>query len=135
MADVIIVDNKYITIKFLPDKKMIHHTVHQPISGQNLRDALTAGFNALQHYGVSKWLSDDRKNGPMSDEDRDWGAENINRRSLEAGWKYWALVVPQALVAAGSMVPTIEAMFDLGLRMMVFSTVEEAFEWLDQFDD
>jgi hypothetical protein len=135
MADVTIVDNEYITIKFLPDKKMIYHTVHQPISGQNLRDALTAGFNALQKYGVSKWLSDDRKNGPMSDEDRDWGAENINRRSLEAGWKYWALVVPQQIVAAGSMAPTIEAMFDLGLRMMVFSKVEDAVAWLDQFHD
>jgi hypothetical protein len=135
MADVIIVDNQYITIKFLSDKKTIYHTVHQPISGQNLRHALITGFNALQQYGVSKWLSDDRKNGPMSDEDREWGAVNINQRSIEAGWKYWALVVPEEVVAAGSMAPTIEAMFNVGLRMMVFSEVEEAFDWLDRFDD
>ena len=70
MSETIILDNQYITIKFLPEKKMIYHTVHQPISGQDLRDALTTGFDALKSYGVSKWLSDERKNGPMSDEDR-----------------------------------------------------------------
>ncbi len=136
MADnMIILDNEYITISYLPDKKTIYHTVHQPISGQQLRDALLVGFQALQDYGCHKWLSDDRKNGPMSDEDREWGEINLNRRSLEAGWKYWALVVPEMLVAAGSMAPTIEAMHGLGLRMMVFSNVEEAFKWLDEFKD
>ena len=135
MPDVIIIENEYITIKYLPERKMIYHTVHQPISGQVLRDSLMTGFDALQQYGISKWLSDDRNNGPMSDEDRDWGNEHINRRSMEAGWKYWALVVPQEVVAAGSMTPTMEAMHQLGLRMMVFADLESAFEWLDKFDD
>jgi hypothetical protein len=135
MADhTLILDNEYITISYLPDKNTIYHTVHKPISGQPLREALLTGFQALQDLGCCKWLSDDRKNGPMSDEDREWGEININRRSLEAGWKYWALVVPEALLAAGSMAPTIEAMHTLGLRMMVFTTVEDGFRWLDQFE-
>lgn len=135
MSEVVIIDNEYITLKYLPDKKMIYHTVHQPISGQPLRDMLLTGFNAIKEYGISKWLSDDRLNGPMSEEDRAWGSENINRRSMEAGWKYWALVVPQEIIAAGSMAPTMEAMFEYELRMMVFSDVESAFAWLDQFDN
>lgn len=135
MESNIIVDNEYITIIDLPDKKMLYHTVHKPLGGQPFRDALLTGYQALQDLGYSKWLSDDRLNGPMSDDDRAWGEENINRRSIEAGWKYWALVVPKELVAAGSMTPTIEAMHELGLRMMVFSEVDEAFAWLDQFKD
>lgn len=88
----------------------------------------------LQHYGCAKWLSDDRKNGPMSVEDRDWGTVNLNQRSMEAGWKYWALVVPKEVVAAGAMIPTMEALHQLGLRMMVFSDLDEAFDWLDRVD-
>ena len=135
MSETIVLDNQYITIKYLPDKKMIYHTVHQPFGGQALRDALIAGFDALQNYKVSKWLSDERKNGPMSAEDIEWGNKNLNQRSMEAGWKYWALVVPEQLVAAGAMVPTMNALFELGLRMMVFSNVEEASEWLAKLED
>lgn len=135
MSETTVLDNPYITIKYLPDKKMIYHTVHQPLSGQPLRDALMAGFNALQSYGVCKWLSDERKNGPMSEEDRAWGEVNLNRRSMEAGWKYWALIVPEQVAAAGAMAPTMNAMYELGLRMMVFTNVEEASAWLDKFDE
>ena len=135
MADITIIDNEYVTMKFLEDQKTIYHVVHQPISGQPLRDMLTTGLAALKKYGVSKWLGDDRKNGPMSDEDRAWGDENISNRVVEAGWKYWALVVPEQLAAAGRMAPIIEANFDRGLRMMVFTTPEKAFEWLARFND
>ena len=135
MSETIIVDNEYITIRYLDDKKMLYHTVHKPISGQPLRDALITGYDALKEYGISKWLSDDRKNGPMSDEDREWGEVNLNQRAMEAGWKYWALVVPEQVVAAGSMAPTIRALYDYGLRMMVFSDLEEAFKWLDSLPD
>ena len=41
----------------------------------------------------------------------------------------------QQIVAAGSMVPIIEANFQRGMRMMVFSTPEEGFAWLAQFED
>jgi hypothetical protein len=136
MTDITVYDTEHITIKYLPDKKIIYHTVHKPIpSGQPLREALMCGFDMLQHYGASKWVSDDRLNGPMSVEDREWGHTNLNSRAMEAGWKYWALVVPEQLVAAGTMMPTITELFKLGLRMMVFSKVEEAFKWIEQFED
>lgn len=135
MSPITVLDNEHITISYLPDKKIIYHTVHKPISGQVLRDSLLAGYEALQHYGATKWLSDDRQNGPMSDEDREWGEINLNRRSMEAGWKYWALVVPQVVAAAGSMASTMTSLYELGLRMMVFTELEPAFEWLDSLED
>ena len=135
MPPIVILDNEYITIKYLPDKKIIYHTVHQPFGGQPLRDALIAGFDALQYYKVCKWLSDERKNGPMSADDVEWGNKNLNQRAMEVGWKYWALVVPEQIVAAGAMRPAIDILYELGLRMMVFSSVEEASGWLDKFKD
>jgi hypothetical protein len=135
MPDIILMDNEFITLKYLPEKKIIFHTIHQPIGGQPLRDALLCGYDMLQHFGASKWVSDDRLNGPMSQEDREWGNANLNARAKEAGWKYWALVVPKAVVAAGAMIPIIDLLFKQGLRMMVFSEVEDAFKWIEQFED
>jgi hypothetical protein len=135
MSRIVIFENEYMTLEYLSDQKIVYHTIHKPVGGQPLRDVLNAGTETLARYGACKWLSDDRKNGPLSEEDREWGFNDWNRRTLDAGWKYWALVVPQAVFDAGTMMPTIETLFTLGLRMMVFTTVEEALAWLDSMED
>lgn len=132
MSEVIVYDNEFMTVKYLADKGIIYHTIHQPFSGQPFRDAINAGTEALIKYRANKWLSDDRKNGPLSDEDMEWGFTDWNQRAIKAGWRYWAMVVPADLIAAGSLMPTIEDLFRLGLRVSVFAEVDEAIEWLDQ---
>lgn len=133
MAFITIVDNESITVQYLPDKKIIYHTVHKPISGQPLREALWAGTQALRQYGATKWLSDDRKNGPLSPEDAEWGVE-WSRQTVASGWKYWAIVVPEAIEAAGSLSPAISSLHQLGLQMRIFSLLEDAFAWLDSVE-
>ena len=76
---------------------------------------------ALKQYGVCKWLSDDRKNGPLSQDVIDWGLSDWDPRTVKAGWKYWANIVPEEVVAAGALMPVIEFLHTLGLRMMVFT--------------
>ncbi len=132
MSETIVVDNEYITLRYIPEKSLIYHTIHKPVAGQPLRDAINAGTEVLKENGATKWLSDDRKNGPLSREDAEWGFKDWNRRAIAAGWKYWAVVVPEQAVAAGSLAPTIQDLFNLGVRTQVFVTVEEAMEWLDE---
>lgn len=132
MSRIVIVTNEYITVEYLSDKKIIYHTVHKPIPDQPLKDALNAGSDALEKYGVCKWLSDDRKNGPVSEEIAAWGREDWNPRTIAAGWKYWANVVPEELASAGALSPIIEALHPLGLRMQVFINLEDAIAWLDR---
>ena len=131
---VILYQDEFITVRYDPQHKFIYHTIHKPVEGWPLRNALLAGTEALKKYKVTKWLSDDRLNAGLSDEDRDWGMENWNVQTIEAGWKYWAMVVPTEVVAAGSMIPTMNAWYELGLRMMVFATLDEAIKWLDSVD-
>jgi hypothetical protein len=133
LTAITIIDNESITIQYLPDKKIIYHTVHKPVSGQPLRDALMEGTKALRQYGAAKWLSDDRKNGPLSTEDAAWGVA-WNRQTVAAGWKYWAIVVPKTIEAAGSMSPVIDNLYRLGVQMRVFSQLEDAFAWLDSVE-
>lgn len=135
MTRVIVFDSEYITVEYVPDKQMIYHIVHKPVA-ENLKvfqDALNAGTDALKRYGVVKWLSDDRKNGPLPPEQFEWlETSNWNLRTIQFGWKYWANVVPEDLAAAGTLTPIIEDLFTRGLRMNVFTSVESAQKWLDE---
>jgi len=137
MSKITIYDSEYITVEYWEHKKSIYHTIHQPISAQLeiFKEALNAGTDALQKYQIHKWLSDDRKNDPLTQAGNEWSFSEWQPRTLKAGWKYWAAVVPQSLVAAGTLMPAMEELFKLGLRMMVFASVEEAIVWLDQMHD
>lgn len=131
MQPIIVLENEYITVQYLPDKKFISHVVHKPIPHLPLKDALNAGTEALIKYNACKWLSDDRLNGPLAPESVEFGFKEWGPRTIKAGWKYWADVVPQQLVAAGALAPVMQAYFEMGLRMQVFSDVQAATEWLD----
>lgn len=134
---IVIVDNEYITLQYLPDRQMIYHIVHKPIGPEQeqiLMDTLNAGTTALKQYGACRWLSDDRLNGPLSENVRKWGFEDWNPRTIKAGWKYWANVVPSELVAAGTLAPVMSNLYELGLRMQVFTTPEDALAWLDRVE-
>jgi hypothetical protein len=133
MSTIVIVNNEYITLEYRPDEKLIYHTIHQPMGSaqaQLLVETLNAGTDALAKYGASKWLSDDRLNGPLPPEVVKWGFADWNSRTIEAGWKYWANIVPTQLIAAGALMPVIEDLHKRGLKMQVFTNVEEGLKWL-----
>ncbi len=83
---------------------------------------------------MTKWLSDDRKNGPLPQADVEWGSNDWNQRMIDVGWKYWVMVVPTELHAADALSPVIADLYERGLRMRVFTNVESALEWLDSVD-
>lgn len=133
MSPIELVNNEYITLEYYPDRKLVYHTIHKPIGNQveMFQNAMNAGTEALKKYGCCKWLSDDRKNGPLPAEIIQWGFEDWNPRTIKAGWKYWANVVPHEVAAAGTLAPVIEDLYQLGLRMQVFTSTEDALRWLD----
>lgn len=137
MPNITIYNSEYITVEYWVDHNLIYHTVNRPISGQLpiFKEALNAGTDALQKYKVHKWLSDDRNNDELTPEGNEWSFSDWQPRTLKAGWKYWALVVPTTLAAAGTLTPIIESLYARGLRMMVFTTVESAVAWLDNIQD
>lgn len=137
MPNIILYNSPYITVEYWPDHKLIHHTIHQPMSQhlETFKAALNAGTEGLQRYQVSKWLSDDRKNDSLTEEGSKWAFGDWQPRTMQAGWKYWATVVPEDLAAAGTLIPVIDVLFELGLRMRVFTSVEEATKWLGTIKD
>lgn len=134
MSAIQIFSTDYITVEYIEEDKMICHTVHRPLGEdqiQMFKDAVNAGTEALNHYRAEKWLSDDRKNGSLPDEIIRWAETDWNQRTFDAGWKYWANVVPEGIHAAGTLTPVIENLHTLGLRIQVFDDIEVAREWLN----
>lgn len=131
MSAITVISNDYATLVYYTDKKIVHHTFHKPIAGEEFRRVLNTGADLLQQHGADKWLSDDRGIGPLSPEDTEWSKTNWFPRSVQAGWKYWALVVPENIYAQLNLKEFTDSYSQQGLRIMVFVDPEAAMKWLN----
>lgn len=131
MAPTPLIDSPHATLVYYPDKKIVHHTFHKPISGDDFRQVLNKGAEAMKQNGAHKWLSDDRGNGALSPEDTEWSQSDWFPRAVASGWKYWALVVPQDIYARMNLKEFVDNYFEQGLRIMVFTNPKEAMRWLE----
>jgi len=123
-------DNEYIYMCYHPDTRIIHHHYYPQLNSRFLREGLDRGVELMKEYGAIKWLSDNRETDAHSAEDTEWINTNWLPRAVKAGWKYWALVVPDTVVARMNMVEFVESFYALGVRVAVFTDVDEAMKWL-----
>ena len=131
MAAEIIVDNEFITMWYFPDKRIVHHRLHKFSYGDTLRSALEAGVEQLRKHHAHKWLSDDRSYAALTKEDAEWGETYWGPSAVEAGWRYWAIVLPKSVLGKLSMERIIGIYEKLGLTVKVFSDVDEGMAWLE----
>lgn len=129
-----LIENEYATLIYRTDAKFVHHTFHKPISGESFRNVLNTGIDALTEHNAIKWVSDDRENLALPPEDTAWSKEDWFPRALAAGWKYWALIVPQNIMARMNMKEFVDSYAEQGLRIRVFSKPEEAIAWIKTCD-
>lgn len=125
-----IMENEWATLRYDSANKIVHHTILQPIGTMALREVLNSGVEVLAKNHADKWLSDDRNNGELSEEDVIWGLQDWGPRAAKVGWKYWALVVPETVAGRAAMTSIVEAYYNMGVRVMVFTNVEDAHAWL-----
>lgn len=124
-----------VTVVFYPDENIVHHTILQPITGDSVRNMLNTSLTAMQQHHACKLLGDDRKNvGAVSKADEEWGNTEWFPAMLDAGWKFWAFVVPDDIATRMNMNEFVERYFQHGIRVMVFTNPEEAFDWLVKVD-
>jgi hypothetical protein len=131
MAKEIIIDNEFISVWYHPEKKIIHHEFHKFTEGNIFREGLSSGAQVLENNHVQKWLSDDRKNSVLTEEDRKWTSTEWRPRVLKAGWKFWAIVLPEKVVGQMSMKRIIEEYAKTGVTVKIFDDPENALDWLE----
>jgi hypothetical protein len=130
MPPTVVLENEQITIWYHPETKIVHHQMHQYTHGQAFRDALTAGAEAMKKHRATKWLSDDRKNPVLTADDQKWATDYWQPQVIKAGWKYWAIVQPERLLAKARMDLLAEKFTKLGVEVKMFGDPQEAMKWL-----
>lgn len=127
----VLIDNEYVTLYYHEDKGMIHHVYKLGIGGDYLKEALNTGTDVLAEKGLTKWLSDNRAIEGVTDEEAAWIDTEWLPRTVEAGWKYWALVVPETQLARINMFQFVTSFSERGIKVRVYSDPDEAMAWLE----
>jgi len=125
-----IIDNEFASLVYYPDKKIVHHTFKKFIFGDAFKEVLTKGADLFCEHGCRKWLSDDRSNSALREEDIEWGQENWEGRIID-DWDYWALVMPEKVLGQMNMNKLIERYASMGVTVKTFSDPTLAMAWLE----
>jgi hypothetical protein len=126
-----ILDSERCSPWYYPQKKIVHHQLRAFVHGNDFRGILEAGLAAFQKHGGSKWLSDDRGYSVLTPEDREWAVTQWSPRVIAAGWKYWAIVMPEKATGQMQLKGLIKTYADKGVTVRTFPTPEECMAWLD----
>ena len=126
----IIIDNSDVTLRVYPDKKIVHHEIHQFIYGETYRELMLKGADAFEKHHCTKWLSDDRGSSALRREDIEWATSFWEPRIMKAGWKYWALILPEKVIGQLYMKRLVERGDQQGITVQLFSDPAKAMAWL-----
>lgn len=132
MPDVTVIDNPFVTVWFHPESRIVHSKVHKFVSGKEFREFLMAGKDVLIKHGARKWLSDDRESPVLRHEDVEWGNQNWFPVCVKHGWKYWAIVQPQKVLAQSKMEDLVKKFAAHGVTSRFFTSDREALTWLER---
>jgi hypothetical protein len=131
MSKTTLIDTDYVTLWYDPEKKIVHHKFHKYIYGKEFRGVLEKGLEVFKEKKAQKWLSDDRNNSALPTEDTNWAQTNWAPRVIAAGWKFWAIVLPQKVIGQINMQHFIDNYSEQGVTVKIFSEPDEARSWLE----
>jgi hypothetical protein len=132
MTTTTVLSNKYFDLLFHEDTKIIHHIYKPLMSSDQLKELLSAGTDLMEKYRSTKWISDNRQLvNTFSDEAAQWVNNVWLPRTVKAGWKYWAMVVPDSVIGRADHIKYVESFHNTGIWVTVYTTVEPAMDWLE----
>lgn len=127
-----LIDNDVATLWYYTESKIIHHQFNKFIYGEKFQEIMLKGLQYFEKEKCTKWLSDDRKNSALRKEDTEWAITYWKSRMLAAGWKYWAIMMPDITVGKMSMRHVIDDYKKSGVEVEIFEDVELALKWLEE---
>ena len=85
----------------------------------------------MEQKKATKWLSDDRYNSALPKEDFEWSTTVWRPRAIAAGWRYWALVLPEKVTGQMSLKKILDGFYgDSPVTYSLFSDPADAIKWL-----
>jgi hypothetical protein len=132
MAAQTVLESQFATLWYRPESRIVHHKIHKFISGAEFRNLLLAGTELLKTHKARKWLSDDRGNSALRQDDLEWSETEWAPTTAKAGWKYWAIVQPEKILGQMALQRLTEKYAQLGVTARIFSDPDAALAWLER---
>jgi len=134
MSKRVVLENEFVYLWYHPEARIVHHQFRKFMWGEPFREVLNEGLKVFMREGATKWLSDDRQNSALSKADTEWSMSDWFPRVIKAGWKHWAIVLPQNVIGQMNMARIISTYSEKGITVGVFDNPGPAFEWLKRPD-
>jgi hypothetical protein len=131
MTRISIVDNSLIAVWIYPERRMVHHQSKRFCFGDDFREGLSRGVEAMQLYRATKWLSDDRAGSALPPEDGQWATDVWFPQAKAAGWRHWAVVQPAKILGQVNLGRFVKRYAGQGINARMFVEPDEAMRWLD----
>jgi hypothetical protein len=125
------IDNEFVSLRYYVAERIVRHEFKQFVRGEHFRSVLEKGLEVFRKFSASKWLSDDRGNTAITPADAEWAVTDWGPRVVAAGWKFWAVVLPENVIGQMNMKRWLKLYADKGVTAEVFSDPITAFAWLD----
>ncbi len=125
-----ILDNEFVTLVYEDENALLFDVYKANIAFETIQASLNAGLQKMNETHANRWLTDTRAIGGFSEAGAQWVLTDWAPRALEAGWKYWALVVPEAMEGRVAMVQFVNAFAQVGIRVRVFIDINKARQWV-----
>lgn len=130
MSKTLILDNDHASLWFHSTANIVHHQIKKYVYGQQLHEILDSGYELIKKHNATKWLSDDRHNGALTAEDAEWTNRDWLPRVAKAGWKYWAIIMPESVIGKMNMKKHVDECAAVGVEVKVFSDPDAGLQWL-----
>lgn len=141
MTTTVVLENEQGVLRYheVPGRSgIVHHEVRGAVSGEPFRQLLLEGLNTLKTKRATKWLSDDRLVTFFDPALAPWSDTVWWPRTLEAGWKFWAILGPEPTdggrAAFQSSSFAMRGALESGLTVRFFTEPEAALAWLRDVD-
>ena len=132
MPPVTVLNTPSATLWYYPDTRIVHHEIRKFVAGKDFRDLLTAGSDVLKKHLAKKWLSDDRGQWVLAKDDLAWSETMWAPQAAKAGWKHWAIVRADKVLAAAAMDHLVSKYAALGVSARFFTHPRDAMTWLEK---
>jgi hypothetical protein len=113
--------------------KAVRATGSGYVDGQYYRDTMDKGLALLKEKKASKWLADMREQKVLSQEDQTWTVQDWTPRSVKAGIRHTAFVIPASALGQMSLKRILSKVGEIEIVMAYFDNLEEARIWLRNF--
>ena len=127
----VILESDAVSLRYYPRRKIVHHQLRRFVHGAEFREVLEKGLEVFQKHNACKWLSDDRGNGALNKADSEWALTVWAPRVMAAGWKYWAVVMPEKVIGQMNMKRWLATYAEKGITAQAFEDPDEALIWLE----